>query len=291
MEYFLKAKDMLNAYVGTEVEQKVLEATSTDPWGVSLTLKKEVARYTHGYNDYDECTTLIWKRLNSDPESGAIIIHKTLDLILFMLVYASPRFVSEVASRRYQIAKFHHFRYHNGEKDYSGGIRENSKKICALLEDPEELERQRQQAGADDAKYTGMGSGGMSSQSYRSGGGGGSYAGYGGGNMNSMGSHNNNYRSGGGASQYGSQQGGGSANSYGGFKRSDDFGNNDDEFIQKPKQIIIIQIIVIIPNVLHQQQCLWVVIIIIIQHLLLLHNNKKHHVLLVQCNQIIIITL
>lgn len=96
------------------------------PWGCANTLKLRICQYTHSYDAYEEVTQLIWKRLAVDYESSTVVIHKTLDLILFMMTKgASGRFIKEVNSRRYNIAKWTTFNWNNGEKDYSTTIREN----------------------------------------------------------------------------------------------------------------------------------------------------------------------
>jgi len=37
---------------GSELEKKLAEATSNEPWGASGTLSTEIARSTYGYDDF-----------------------------------------------------------------------------------------------------------------------------------------------------------------------------------------------------------------------------------------------
>jgi len=190
MEYFNKIKDVVNSYVGTEAEQAVIECTSTEPWNSSNTLKKKICAYTQRGDTFQEVSDLIWKRLQTDPESGSIIIFKTLDLILFMLIHASQRFVNEIQHRRYMLSKWSNFQYHDGVKDYSTGIREKTKAILTLLDDSEELSTQRSNSGQTNPQYASV------SNTSRYGGGGNTGGGYGGsnyGNNENYGNNNENY--------------------------------------------------------------------------------------------------
>ena len=44
-----KARDKLEQYRGSDLEKKVKEATSSENWGVSSTIKDEIARATYDY--------------------------------------------------------------------------------------------------------------------------------------------------------------------------------------------------------------------------------------------------
>lgn len=48
---------------GTELDKKLAEATTNEPWGASSTLLSEIARATFGYEDFKTVMGLVWRNL------------------------------------------------------------------------------------------------------------------------------------------------------------------------------------------------------------------------------------
>ncbi|XP_075515985.1 clathrin interactor EPSIN 2-like [Primulina tabacum] len=46
------------------VEQKVLDATSNEPWGPHGLLLSDIAQGTRNYHEYQMITRVLWKRIN-----------------------------------------------------------------------------------------------------------------------------------------------------------------------------------------------------------------------------------
>ena len=69
---------------GSELEKKLAEATTNEPWGASSTLLSEVARTTFGYDDFKTVMAHIWKNL---AFTGSLwrVVYKTLNMLDYMI--------------------------------------------------------------------------------------------------------------------------------------------------------------------------------------------------------------
>jgi epsin len=66
----------------TEVEIKVREATSNDPWGPSSSIMAEISDLTYQVQPFPEIMAMLWKRL-SDHGKNWRHVYKSLMLLGF----------------------------------------------------------------------------------------------------------------------------------------------------------------------------------------------------------------
>ena len=79
---------------GTELDKKLAEATTNEPWGASSTLLSEIARATFGYDDFKTVMTQIWKNLQL---TGSLwrVVYKTLNMLDYILRHGSERVIED----------------------------------------------------------------------------------------------------------------------------------------------------------------------------------------------------
>ena len=79
---------------GTELEKKLTEATSNEPWGASGTMLTEISRATFSYEDFKTIMSFAWKNLQL---SGSLwrVVYKTLNMIDHMVRNGSDRVIED----------------------------------------------------------------------------------------------------------------------------------------------------------------------------------------------------
>ncbi|KAF8945358.1 Epsin-3, clathrin recruitment and traffic between the Golgi and endosome [Haplosporangium gracile] len=173
----------------TEMEQKVREATSNDPWGASGTLKQELAQATHNFQYFNEIMPAIFKRFAEKEPREWRQIYKALVLLEYLVTHGSERVVDEARGHISTIKVLRSFQYvdDNG-KDEGINVRNRAKEFAEMLSSVDRIKEERKKAkanrnkfvGSEGGGFAGTGSkyGGFGSDSYYEGGGGG--GGYGG---------------------------------------------------------------------------------------------------------------
>jgi len=86
-----------------EIEQKVLDATSNEPWGPHGADLSELARETKKFSQCELIMNVLWTRLS---ETGANWRHvyKALTIIEYLLANGSERAVDEIIEHSFKIA-------------------------------------------------------------------------------------------------------------------------------------------------------------------------------------------
>ncbi|KAK3818632.1 MAG: ENTH-domain-containing protein [Benniella sp.] len=191
----------------TEMEQKVREATSNDPWGASGTLKQELAQATNNFQSFNEIMSALFKRFSEKDTKEWRILYKSLVLLEYLVTHGSERVVDEARSHVSTVKILRNFQYidENG-KDEGINVRNRAKELAEMLSSVDRIKEERKKAKANRNKYTGSEGG--------SGGGSGGFAGTG---SKYGGFGSDSYFEGGG---YGG--GSGSGSSYRGNSRYDD---------------------------------------------------------------------
>ncbi|KAG0277874.1 Epsin-3, clathrin recruitment and traffic between the Golgi and endosome [Linnemannia exigua] len=173
----------------TEMEQKVREATSNDPWGASGTLKQELAQATHNFQYFNEIMPAIFKRFAEKEPREWRQIYKALVLLEYLVTHGSERVVDEARGHISTIKVLRSFQYvdENG-KDEGINVRNRAKEFAEMLSSVDRIKEERKKAkanrnkfvGSEGGGFAGTGSkyGGFGSDSYYEGGSGG--GGYGG---------------------------------------------------------------------------------------------------------------
>ncbi|KAG2221014.1 hypothetical protein INT45_009263 [Circinella minor] len=149
----------------SDVQRKVREATSNDPWGPSGTLMNEVAQLTFNQHDFIEIMDMIDKRLNDKGKNWRHVF-KALLLLDYCLHVGSENVVLYAKENVYVIKTLKEFQHvdDNG-RDVGANVRQKAKDITSLLTDDARLKderRQRQQmrdrmAGVNDYMNDAMG--------------------------------------------------------------------------------------------------------------------------------------
>ncbi|XP_010914749.1 clathrin interactor EPSIN 1 [Elaeis guineensis] len=157
-----------------ETEQKVLDATSDEPWGPHGSALSEIAQATKKFTECQMIMNVLWTRL-SDTGSKWRHVYKALAVIEYLIANGSERAVDDILEHTFQISALSGFEYvePNG-KDVGINVRKKAETILALLNDKEKIQAVREKAAATRDKYFGLSSTGItyksSGASYSSGG-------------------------------------------------------------------------------------------------------------------------
>lgn len=157
-----------------EIEQKVLDATSNEPWGPHGSLMAEIAQATRKFNESPLVMGVLWTRI-ADTGRNWRHVYKALTVLEYLVAHGSERIIDEIREHNYQISTLSDFQYvePNG-KDQGINVRKKAQTIVSLINDKEKIQEVRQKAAANRDKYCGLSStGGFHKPS--------SYSGFGGG--------------------------------------------------------------------------------------------------------------
>ncbi|XP_018439786.2 clathrin interactor EPSIN 2 [Raphanus sativus] len=143
------------------IEQKVLDATSNEPWGPHGSLLADLAQASRNYHEYQLIMGVIWKRL-SDTGKNWRHVYKALTVLEYMVGHGSERVIDEIRERAYQISTLSDFQYiDSGGRDQGSNVRKKSQSLVALVNDKERIAEVREKAAANRDKYRSSAPGGM----------------------------------------------------------------------------------------------------------------------------------
>ncbi|KAI9468886.1 MAG: hypothetical protein EXX96DRAFT_97666 [Benjaminiella poitrasii] len=147
----------------TEMEAKVHEATSNDPWGASSTLMQEIAQGTYNYQYFNEIMPTIYRRFTEKESKQWRQIYKSLVLLEYLIKNGSERVVDDARSHVSMIKILRNFYYIDDRgKDEGINVRNRAKEIIELLSNTEKIRSERKLAKKNRTKYIGVGSEGGS---------------------------------------------------------------------------------------------------------------------------------
>ncbi|KAF8955305.1 Epsin-3, clathrin recruitment and traffic between the Golgi and endosome [Entomortierella lignicola] len=146
----------------TEMEQKVREATSNDPWGASGSLKQELAQATNNFQYFNEIMPAIFKRFTEKEPREWRQIYKSLVLLEYLVTHGSERVVDEARGHISTIKVLRNFQYvdENG-KDEGINVRNRAKEFSEMLSSVDRIKEERKKAKANRNKYVGSEGGGF----------------------------------------------------------------------------------------------------------------------------------
>ncbi|CAK9861109.1 unnamed protein product [Sphagnum jensenii] len=145
-----------------EIEVKVLEATSNEPWGPHGTIMADIAQATRNFNDYQLIMTNLYKRL-SDTGRNWRHVYKSLTVLEYLVANGSERVIDELREHTYHIQTLVDFQYIEASgKDQGMNVRKKAQNLVSLINDKERIREVRQKANANREKYRGVSSTGMS---------------------------------------------------------------------------------------------------------------------------------
>ncbi|XP_066312513.1 clathrin interactor EPSIN 1-like isoform X3 [Miscanthus floridulus] len=148
-----------------EIEQKVLDATSDEPWGPHGSDLADIARATKRYDECAMIMNVLWQRLGNTGANWHHV-YKALAVIEYLLANGTERVVDEIIDNSSQIAKLTSFEYvePNG-KDVGLNVRKKAENVLATVDDREKLQQIREKAAATRDKYFGLSSTGITYKS------------------------------------------------------------------------------------------------------------------------------
>lgn len=133
-------------YNYTDVQRKVREATSNDPWGPSSTIMTEIADATYNMAAFQEIMDIVWKRLNDHGKNWRHV-YKALTLLEYIIKTGSDRVTQNCRENVYAIQTLKDFQFVDKDnKDQGLNVREKAKHLVALLKDDERLKEEREKA-------------------------------------------------------------------------------------------------------------------------------------------------
>ncbi|KAJ0964717.1 hypothetical protein J5N97_025855 [Dioscorea zingiberensis] len=132
-----------------EIEQKVLDATSDEPWGPHGTALSEIAQATKKFTECQMIMNVLWNRL-TDADPNWRHVYKALSVIEYLVANGSERALDDILEHSFQISSFSGFEYvePNG-KDVGINVRKKVETILALLDDREKIQAARDKASAN----------------------------------------------------------------------------------------------------------------------------------------------
>ncbi|KAJ4749624.1 Clathrin interactor EPSIN 1 [Rhynchospora pubera] len=147
-----------------EIEQKVLDATSDEPWGPHGSDLSEIAQATKKFLDCDLAMNILWQRLNNTKANWRHL-YKALVVIEYIIAHGSERAVDDIYDNISQITALSRFECvePNG-KDVGLNVRNKTEAILSILDDREKLQQVREKAAATRDKYIGLSSTGISNK-------------------------------------------------------------------------------------------------------------------------------
>lgn len=135
------AKNSIKGY--SDVQTKVRDATSNDPWGPSGTQMSEIAALTFNQNDFVEIIEMLDKRLNDKGKNWRHVF-KSLTLLDYMLHSGSENCVMYFRENMYIIKTLKEFQYIDEYgKDQGANVRQKAKDITNLLLDDRRMKDSR----------------------------------------------------------------------------------------------------------------------------------------------------
>ncbi|XP_043723882.1 clathrin interactor EPSIN 2 isoform X2 [Telopea speciosissima] len=142
------------------IEQKVLDATSNEPWGPHGSHLADIAQATRNYHEYQMIMAVIWKRIN-DTGKNWRHVYKSLIILEYLVAHGSERVIDEIREHAYQISTLADFQYIDSSgRDQGNNVRKKSQSLVTLVNDKERIEEARQKAAANRDKFRGTSSAG-----------------------------------------------------------------------------------------------------------------------------------
>ncbi|CAI0541239.1 unnamed protein product [Linum tenue] len=143
------------------IEQKVLDATSNEPWGPHGTLLAEIAQATRNYHEYQMIMSVIWKRIN-DTGKNWRHVYKGLTVLEYLVAHGSERVIDDIKEHAYQISTLSDFQYIDSSgRDQGSNVRKKSQNLVVLVNDKERIIEVRQKAAANRERFRSPSAGGM----------------------------------------------------------------------------------------------------------------------------------
>ncbi|XP_043721337.1 clathrin interactor EPSIN 1-like isoform X2 [Telopea speciosissima] len=148
-----------------EMEQKVLDATDSEPWGPHGTALAEIAQATKKFTECQMIMNVLWTRLTETGRNWRHV-YKALTVIEYLVAHGSERVLDDITEHTFQISSLSGFEYvePNG-KDMGINVRKKVENMLALLNNKDKIQEVREKAAANRDKYVGLSSSGVTYKS------------------------------------------------------------------------------------------------------------------------------
>ncbi|KAK3159406.1 hypothetical protein QOZ80_2AG0149730 [Eleusine coracana subsp. coracana] len=135
------------------IEQKILDATSNEPWGPHGSLLADIAQATNNYHEYQMIMNIVWKRIN-DTGKNWRHVYKGLIVLDYLVAHGTERVIDDIREHAYQISTLADFQYIDSSgRDQGSNVRRKSQSLVSLVNDKERIQEVRQKALATRDKY------------------------------------------------------------------------------------------------------------------------------------------
>ncbi|KAF9128530.1 hypothetical protein BGW39_004983 [Mortierella sp. 14UC] len=146
-------KNFTNGY--SDMQAKVREATSNDPWGPSGSQMNELAAASHNQHEFLEIMEILDKRMNDKGKNWRHVF-KALTVLDYLLHVGSESVVKYARENLYIVKTLKEFQYIDEEgKDQGSNVRQKAKDITALLSDDARLKEERRSRNAMNDRMSG----------------------------------------------------------------------------------------------------------------------------------------
>jgi len=147
----------------TEVEAKVREATSCDPWGPTGQQLQALAQQTFSYEALPEVMGMLWKQMLHDNKSSWRRTYKSLILLDYLVRNGSERVVTSSREHIYDLRSLENYTFTDESgKDMGINVRHRAKQLIEFIQDDERLREERKKAKKNKDKYIGVSADSMS---------------------------------------------------------------------------------------------------------------------------------
>ncbi|KAH7043479.1 hypothetical protein BKA57DRAFT_469917 [Linnemannia elongata] len=146
-------KNFTNGY--SDMQAKVREATSNDPWGPSGSQMNELAAASHNQHEFLEIMEILDKRMNDKGKNWRHVF-KALTVLDYLLHVGSESVVKYARENLYIVKTLKEFQYIDEDgKDQGSNVRQKAKDITALLSDESRLKEERRSRNAMNDRMSG----------------------------------------------------------------------------------------------------------------------------------------
>jgi epsin len=97
------------------VEQKVFDATNTDPWGPHGAVLGEIARLTAAPDDRAQVLGVLWRRLAEEKPEQWRVVYKALTVLEYLVANGSEACVNELRASMSRVSALSSFHYKDPE--------------------------------------------------------------------------------------------------------------------------------------------------------------------------------
>jgi epsin len=148
-----KVKDLQYA----DIEIKVRDATSNDPWGTKRSLLQEIAKATQDFDQYSKLFNMLWKRVMDINHVKHV--EKALVCVEYLLIHGADRFIKDCKLKSRDIQRLKKYKHYDANsEDDAKEARAAAKRVFELLSNDKLLQEERTKANklAASSPYVGM---------------------------------------------------------------------------------------------------------------------------------------